>query len=53
MCDELTVVGSAQECRRRLDSLRRLGLKMPVVAPFPVGGDAMGSFRAVIEALAP
>ena len=49
MLDELAVVGSAEECREKIDSLRGSGLQIPVVAPFVQGGDAMASFRAVIE----
>ena len=52
MLDELAVVGSAEECREKIDSLRGSGLQIPVVAPFVQGGDAMASFRAVIETFA-
>ncbi len=52
MLDELAVVGSAEECRRRVDALRATGLRMPVVAPFVQGDDAMATFRAVIDAFA-
>ena len=52
MLDELAVVGSAEECRRKIDALRAAGLRMPVVAPFVQGDDAMATFRAVIDAFA-
>ena len=52
MLEELAVVGSAEECRRRIDALRAAGLRMPVVAPFVQGDDAMATFRAVIDAFA-
>jgi probable F420-dependent oxidoreductase len=52
MLDELAVVGSAEDCRKKIDSLRATGLRMPIVAPFVQGDDAMAPFRAVIEAFA-
>ncbi|MCH8988958.1 MAG: LLM class flavin-dependent oxidoreductase [Chloroflexi bacterium] len=49
---ELGVVGSAEECRARLDELRKMGLAKPVIAPLPVG-DLKGSYERTIRALAP
>jgi len=45
----LAVFGSADFCRKEIDERRRLGVKMPVIAPFAVGG-AVNSYRAAIEA---
>ena len=50
MQKELAIVGSAEECRREVEARRSLGLKQPVVTPFPVGEDSLGSFKATISA---
>ena len=50
MQDEVAILGSAEDCRRKVESLRALGLKLPVIAPFAVEGDARASFRTTIEA---
>lgn len=47
---ELGIVGSAEHCQEQVESLRSLGLNLPVIAPFTVADDAVGSFRAAIEA---
>ena len=52
MQHELGVVGSAEDCRKRLDDLRAMGMTKPVVAPLPVG-DLKGSYERTIRALAP
>ena len=49
MQQELGIFGSANHCRREVEALRSLGLKLPVIAPFPVAGDARSSYRATIE----
>ena len=46
----LGIVGSAEHCREQVESLRSLGLNLPVIAPFTVADDAVGSFKAAIEA---
>ena len=50
MQGELGIFGTAEQCRQRIEHLRSLGLKQPVVAPFMVGDDANESFRATIGA---
>lgn len=52
MQQELGVVGSAEECRAKLDQLREMGLDKPVIAPLPVG-DLKASYERTIRALAP
>jgi probable F420-dependent oxidoreductase len=52
MQKELGMVGSAGECRARLDELRDMGLDKPVIAPLPVG-DLKASYERTIRALAP
>ena len=47
---EVAVFGSAEQCRREIEARQSLGLKQAVIAPFPVAGDALGSFRAAITA---
>ena len=50
MQSELGIFGSAEQCRQRIEHLRSLGLKQPVIAPFMVGDDANKSFRTTIGA---
>ncbi|MCE2463330.1 MAG: LLM class flavin-dependent oxidoreductase, partial [Dehalococcoidia bacterium] len=50
MQSELGIFGTAEECRQRIEHLRSLGLRQPVIAPFMVGDDANESFRATIGA---
>ncbi|NQW22915.1 MAG: LLM class flavin-dependent oxidoreductase [SAR202 cluster bacterium] len=52
MQQEVGVVGSAADCRERLDQLRVMGLSKPVIAPVPVG-DLKESYARTIRALAP
>ena len=47
---EVAIFGSAEHCRREIEALRSQGVKQTVIAPFAVAGDAMGSFRAAIDA---
>lgn len=46
---QLAVFGGAEFCRQEINKRRSLGVKMPVIAPFAVGG-AVNSYRATIEA---
>ncbi|PKB70444.1 MAG: hypothetical protein BZY87_10510 [SAR202 cluster bacterium Io17-Chloro-G6] len=52
MQQELGIVGPAEECRARLEALRKMGLAKPVIAPLPVG-DLKASYVRTIRALAP
>ena len=46
---QLAVFGTADFCRQEIEKIRALGIKMPVIAPFSVGG-VSNSYRATIEA---
>ena len=50
MLNETSILGTAEHCRQEVEARRRLGLKLPVISPFPVSGEVMGSFKATIEA---
>ena len=52
MRDELGLVGSAQECRTKLEELRSLGLAKPIIAPLPVG-DLKTAYETTIQGMAP
>ncbi len=56
MLDELLITGSAADCRAKLASFRRAGVKTPVLLPVSVAGDPAERLRRVtdaVEALAP
>jgi alkanesulfonate monooxygenase SsuD/methylene tetrahydromethanopterin reductase-like flavin-dependent oxidoreductase (luciferase family) len=56
MVDSIFVIGTAAECRARIDAMRALGVGMPLVFPQGVHGDrasARAGFAATIEGLAP
>ena len=48
MQDQVAVVGNADQCRAEIEMRRRLGLNLPVVAPFTVD-EAKASYLRVIE----
>ena len=50
MQNELAIVGSAEHCRREVESRRASGLQEPVIAPFAASNDAKRDFRNTIEA---
>ena len=50
MQNELAIFGSAEHCRREVEARRSLGLKLPVITPFALADDTIGSFRATMEA---
>ena len=50
--EAMIIAGSAEECRREIDELRSLGLKLPVLSPIAVG-DPLASLSRTVEALAP
>lgn len=52
MQQELGFVGSAEDCRRRLEELVQMGLAKPVIAPLPLG-DIKASYERTIRGLAP
>ena len=48
----MVIVGTADECRARIDELRAIGLDLPVIAPIRTG-EAGESVEGAIEGLAP
>ena len=48
MVNELAIFGSADHCRGEVEARRSLGLKQPVITPFAVTDDVIGSFRTTI-----
>ena len=46
---QMAVFGPPEFCRQEIERRRKMGLKLPVIAPFAVGG-AKNSYRATIEA---
>ena len=52
MQSQVAVVGTAAECRAEIERRRKLGLQLPVVAPFAVDDDVRGAYLRVIRALA-
>ena len=50
MLQALTIYGSAEECRRRLQTYRDAGLQLPIIAPFPIGEPVQETFARTIEA---
>lgn len=53
MIRAVTIYGSAEECRQRLQAYRAAGLQLPVIAPFPIGEPIRETFARTIEACAP
>jgi probable F420-dependent oxidoreductase len=52
MVRDLTVYGSAEQCRTRLQAYRDAGLQLPIIAPFPVGEAVQDTFARTIEGCA-
>ena len=53
MARELVLVGTLDECKRRLAEYRRLGVKLPVIQPYYTLGDLNSNVRRCIERFAP
>lgn len=52
MVDALTVTGSPEECRQRLDEYRSAGISLPLISPEPVQGvDRKDSVTMAIDTL--
>jgi len=49
MIQALTIYGSAEVCRQRLQTYREAGLQLPIIAPFPVGAPVQETFARTIE----
>ncbi len=52
MVRAITIMGSAAECRARLQAYRDAGLQLPIIAPFPVGAPIFDTFTLTIEGCA-
>jgi len=53
MIEATSVVGTAAECRERIEAYRRSGMDLPIISPFARGPDAKARFEAAIRACAP
>ena len=53
MVQAVAVVGTADECRARVDQYRAAGLDLPILSPRVGGSDGKGSVMAAIAACAP
>jgi len=49
MIQALTIYGSAEVCRQRLQAYREAGLQLPIIAPFPIGAPVQETFARTIE----
>ena len=52
MIKAVTIYGSADECRQRLQAYRDAGLQLPIIAPFPIGEPIQATFARTIEGCA-
>lgn len=52
MQGQVAVVGTAEQCREEIERRRRLGLALPIVAPFAVDDDVKGAYLRIISAIA-
>jgi probable F420-dependent oxidoreductase len=53
LIDAVTLAGTPETCRERLDGYRRAGLALPIVSPRVSGGDGLAMAMAAIRACAP
>jgi probable F420-dependent oxidoreductase len=53
MIEATSVVGTAEQCRARIEAYRQSGIDTPILSPFARGTDARSRFEAVIRACAP
>lgn len=52
MIKAVTIYGTADECRRRLQAYRDAGLQLPIIAPFPIGEPIRQTFARSVEGCA-
>ncbi|MCZ6872760.1 MAG: LLM class flavin-dependent oxidoreductase [bacterium] len=52
MIKAVTIYGSPDECRQRLQAYRDVGLQLPIIAPFPIGEPIQQTFARTIEGCA-
>ena len=53
LIDKVTLVGTAEECRRGLDAYRAAGINLPILFPNTSGPDAKAEAMEIIQACAP
>lgn len=53
LVDAVTVSGTPEQCRERLQAYRDSGLDLPIISPFARGPDSARIFEATIRACAP
>ncbi|MCB1740970.1 MAG: LLM class flavin-dependent oxidoreductase [Gammaproteobacteria bacterium] len=53
MLRAITIYGSADECRLRLDAYRQAGLDLPIIAPFPIDEPIEQTFERTLRGCAP
>jgi alkanesulfonate monooxygenase SsuD/methylene tetrahydromethanopterin reductase-like flavin-dependent oxidoreductase (luciferase family) len=53
LIDAVTLAGTPETCRERIDAYRRAGLALPIVSPRASGADALAMAMAAIRACAP
>ena len=53
MIDATSIVGTAGECRERIEAYRQSGIDLPIISPFARGPGSRATFETVIRACAP
>jgi|TARA_B100001013_G_C24600123_1_gene438479 probable F420-dependent oxidoreductase len=53
MIEATSVVGTADQCREKIEAYRQSGIDLPIVSPFARGTESKAIFEAVIRACAP
>ncbi len=53
MIEATSVVGTAEQCREKIEAYRQSGIDLPIVSPFARGPGSKAVFEAVIRACAP
>jgi probable F420-dependent oxidoreductase len=53
MIDATGIVGTAEQCRARVEAYRQSGIDVPILSPFARGSDARARCEAAIRACAP
>ena len=53
MIEATSVVGTADQCREKIEAYRESGIDLPIVSPFARGAESKAVFEAVIRACAP
>ena len=53
LIDKIALVGSADQCRRKLDEYRRAGINQPIISPRVSGDNPKEEAMQIIRACAP